>query len=67
MLYEQTPDDELVDLKLKVLDMGMGMERCAWFSQGTPTIYNAVFPTVVENLKKATGIKSLCRLPPYLF
>jgi alanine--tRNA ligase len=56
MLYEQT-DEGSQELKLKVLDMGMGMERCAWFSQGTPTIYDAVFPTVVEKLMNATSIK----------
>jgi alanyl-tRNA synthetase len=56
MLYEQTPDDKLVDLKLKVLDMGMGHERNAWFSQGTCTIYEATFPTVIERLLKKTGV-----------
>jgi len=57
MLYEQTPDDELVDLKLKVLDMGMGMERNAWFTQATATQHQAIYPTVVEKLLKKTGMK----------
>ncbi|MBW2970733.1 alanine--tRNA ligase, partial [Candidatus Woesearchaeota archaeon] len=57
MLYEQTPDGKLDDLKLKVLDMGMGHERNAWFSQATNTIYEAVFPTVVQKLLKQTGVK----------
>ena len=56
MMYEQTPDGPR-ELKLKVLDMGMGHERNAWFSQGKGTIYDATFPTVVAKLKKATGIK----------
>tara|TARA_Y100000310_G_scaffold313860_1_gene362690 strand:- start:10214 stop:12676 length:2463 start_codon:yes stop_codon:yes gene_type:complete len=56
MLYEQTPKG-VQDLKLKVLDMGMGMERAAWFSQGSPTIYDAVFPTVLKKLKSKTGLK----------
>jgi len=57
MLYEQTPEDELIDLKLKVLDMGMGHERNAWFCQQTNTMYEAVFPTVVKKLLENTGVK----------
>ncbi|MBU0461555.1 MAG: alanine--tRNA ligase, partial [Nanoarchaeota archaeon] len=56
MLYQQT-EKGMAELKLKVLDMGMGMERCAWFSQGTPTIYDATFPKVMEKLRKKTGVK----------
>jgi alanyl-tRNA synthetase len=56
MLHEQTATG-VKDLKIKVLDMGLGMERNAWFSQGCPTIYNAAFPLVVNKLQHATGIK----------
>ncbi len=54
MLYEHTPDDELAELKLKVLDMGMGQERNAWFTQGTPTQHQAVYPTVIKKLQQRT-------------
>lgn len=54
MLYEQQ-DDERKELRLKVLDMGMGQERNAWFTQGTNTIYEAVFPTVIDKLLSRTG------------
>ncbi|MBD3204263.1 alanine--tRNA ligase [Candidatus Woesearchaeota archaeon] len=53
MLYEQTPSG-VKDLNIKVLDMGMGMERNAWFSQGVNSIYDATFPFVVKNLLKKT-------------
>ena len=33
--------------------MGMGMDRHAWFSMNTPTIYEASFPTVIKKLKDA--------------
>ncbi|MFQ5474524.1 MAG: alanine--tRNA ligase [Candidatus Nanoarchaeia archaeon] len=56
MLYEQTGTGHR-ELKLKVLDMGMGMERCAWFSQGEATIYDATFPKVMEKLRKKTSVK----------
>jgi alanyl-tRNA synthetase len=44
------------DLNMKVLDMGMGQERVAWFSQGKGLSYETTFPYVVSKLKKATGI-----------
>ena len=56
MLYEVTPSGNK-ELNLKVLDMGMGHERNAWFTQGSSTSYETTFPTVVEKLKKTTGIK----------
>ncbi len=55
MLFDQTEDGP-VPLKLKVLDMGMGHERNAWFTKGTATSYEATFPTVVAKLKEITGI-----------
>jgi alanyl-tRNA synthetase len=56
MLYELI-DDKRKPLKKKVLDMGLGMERIAWFSQGTENIYEATFPYVITKLKKITKIK----------
>ncbi len=55
-MFEQTPDGPR-ELKLKVLDMGLGQERVAWFSQGTPNMYEAVFPFVLSKLREITNIK----------
>ncbi|MFW9826346.1 MAG: alanine--tRNA ligase [Candidatus Thorarchaeota archaeon] len=54
-MFEQTPDGPR-ELKLKVLDMGLGQERVAWFSQGTPNIYEAIFPKVLSKLREITKI-----------
>ncbi len=56
MLYEQTPQGPR-ELNLKVLDMGMGHERNAWFTKGSSTSYETTFPTVSKKLYKLTGIK----------
>ena len=56
MMFEQTPNG-YKELNLKVLDMGMGHERNAWFTQGKSTSYETTFPTVVKKLYSATGIK----------
>jgi len=54
-MFEQTPEGPR-ELKLKVLDMGLGQERVAWFSQGTPNIYEAIFPYVLTKLRESTKI-----------
>ncbi|MGM0470111.1 MAG: alanine--tRNA ligase [Promethearchaeati archaeon] len=55
-MFEQTPNGPR-ELKLKVLDMGLGQERVAWFSQGTPNLYEATFPYVLSKLRSITNIK----------
>lgn len=55
MQYKQTRNG-YEELDVKVLDMGMGQERVAWFTQGKPQSYEVVFPTVVKKLKKKTGV-----------
>ncbi|TKJ25883.1 MAG: alanine--tRNA ligase [Promethearchaeota archaeon Loki_b31] len=54
-MFEQTPNGPR-ELSLKVLDMGLGQERVAWFSQGTPNIYEAIFPYVLLKLREITKI-----------
>ena len=56
MMFEQTPNG-YKELNLKVLDMGMGHERNAWFTQGKSTSYETTFPSVVKKLYSATRVK----------
>ncbi len=55
-MFEQTLEGPQ-ELKLKVLDMGLGQERVAWFSQGTPNMYEATFPYVLAKLRNLTKIE----------
>ncbi|MBD3187231.1 alanine--tRNA ligase, partial [Candidatus Bathyarchaeota archaeon] len=54
-MFEQTPQGPQ-ELALKVLDMGLGMERIAWFSQATPNMYEAIFPEVLQKIREKTSI-----------
>lgn len=45
------------ELKTRVVDMGAGLNRLAWFSQGVPMSYDVVFPMVMKYLYNQTGIK----------
>ncbi|HIP90921.1 MAG TPA: alanine--tRNA ligase [Methanothermococcus okinawensis] len=52
MQYEKV-GDSYREMPLKVVDTGYGIERFVWVSQGTPTIYDALFGSVVERLKES--------------
>ena len=58
MMYEQLPDGTTKELSQKVLDMGLGMERIAWFSQGTANVYEAIFPKTLKKLRNKIKIES---------
>ena len=48
--YSQNP--------LNIVDTGYGLERIAWITQGTDTIYDTTSPDMVNWLKKHSEIKS---------
>jgi alanine--tRNA ligase len=56
MQYQNTPSGYR-EMDIRVIDVGWGTERMSWFSQGTPTIYEATFGPVHEYLLKETGVK----------
>jgi alanyl-tRNA synthetase len=56
-MFEQADNPEgRKSLNIRVLDMGLGMERIAWFAQGTATMYDAIFPTVLDYLISGTKV-----------
>jgi len=72
MQYEITPSG-LKELNIKVLDMGQGQERAAWFTQGKASIYECIFPSIIKKLREITGVqydedfmKKFTPLAPYL-
>ncbi len=56
MQYKQTANS-YKELKLKVLDMGLGQERNCWFASNKINSYEAVFPTICSKLRKQLGLK----------
>ncbi|MHC1623892.1 MAG: alanine--tRNA ligase [Candidatus Methanospirareceae archaeon] len=40
-----------------IVDTGYGLERFVWASKGAPTVYDAMFPTVIKELVNAAGIE----------
>ena len=52
-------------MKTRIVDTGYGLERLAWASQGSPTVYDAVFPEVIPMLMEAAGLGDAYRDPEY--
>ncbi|NLI61965.1 MAG: alanine--tRNA ligase [Methanosarcinaceae archaeon] len=48
-----------------IVDTGYGLERFVWASQGTPTIYDAIFPSIIEELTNIAGIDHHISDPEY--
>jgi alanyl-tRNA synthetase len=57
MQYQVLPDGSYKELNTRVIDMGAGLERWSWFSQGNPMSYDSTFPNVMKRLYKVSGIK----------
>ena len=49
--FAGTPE-KYIQMEQRVIDMGAGLERFTWMSQGTPTCYDAVFGSVMDKLRK---------------
>ena len=45
-------------LDQKIIDMGAGLERFAWITNGTPTAYDCCFGPITNHLFEKTGIDS---------
>lgn len=45
------------EMKEKVIDMGAGLERFAWITQGTPTHYDVTFEPVLRYMIRELGLK----------
>jgi alanyl-tRNA synthetase len=65
MDLEQDPDGEyeMKDGKAYskmdnyIVDTGYGLERFTWLSQGTPTVYEAIYPEMVDRILGEAGIE----------
>ena len=42
--------DRYTPMDMKIVDPGYGLERLVWASQGTPTVYDAIYPELTQEL-----------------
>ncbi|MEF8854604.1 MAG: alanine--tRNA ligase, partial [Haloarculaceae archaeon] len=65
MKYEQDPEGDVEmkdgntysEMDRYVVDTGYGLERWTWMSQGTPTVYDAVYPEMIAFLRENAGLE----------
>ncbi|MCS7135215.1 MAG: alanine--tRNA ligase [Candidatus Aenigmarchaeota archaeon] len=50
--------DNYREMHPKVIDMGAGLERLAWITNGTPTAYDITFEPVIKYFIKQTGLNA---------
>jgi alanyl-tRNA synthetase len=55
--YEMKDGNTYAEMDRRVVDTGYGVERWTWMSQGTPTVYEAVYPETIDFLKEQAGIE----------
>ncbi|WP_135536773.1 alanine--tRNA ligase [Halostella pelagica] len=54
--YEMKDGNRYSKMDTYVVDTGYGLERWTWVSQGTPTVYEAVYPDMIDFLKDNAGV-----------
>ncbi len=45
------------EMPIKIVDTGYGLERFVWVSKGSPTIYDAIYPDMIEKLMSLTNVE----------
>ena len=55
-MHYEVKDGKYVELPLKIVDTGYGLERIYWLLKGTPTIYDAVFGPFLDKARRAVGV-----------
>jgi alanyl-tRNA synthetase len=55
--YEMKDGNRYSKMDTYIVDTGYGLERWTWVSQGTPTVYEAVYPETIEFLKDNAGVE----------
>jgi alanyl-tRNA synthetase len=55
MVYK-TVGDQLIEMPIKTVDTGYGMERWAWLSQGSPSGFHAIYGTALDKIMSYAGI-----------
>jgi len=58
-MHYRVVDDRPVEMGNRIVDTGYGLERLLWLLTGKPTIYESVFPTLVDRVRREAGLRPL--------
>jgi alanyl-tRNA synthetase len=51
--------DEFVELPIRTVDTGYGIDRFAWISQGTPSLFQAIYGDLLDKVLGMAGITNV--------
>ncbi len=51
--------DEFVELPIRTVDTGYGIDRFAWISQGTPSLFQAIYGDMLDKVYSMAGITNV--------
>jgi len=57
----KTVGDKLIELPIRTVDTGYGIERFAWFTQGTPSSFDAIYGELYPKLREIIEIPEVDR------
>ncbi|CAC11978.1 alanyl-tRNA synthetase related protein [Thermoplasma acidophilum] len=46
-------------MDMRIVDTGYGLERLTWLSQGTPTVYQAIYPDIIQHVMKNSSVSDI--------
>jgi len=52
-------NDEFVELPIRTVDTGYGIDRFAWISQGTPSLFQAIYGSLLDKVLGMAGIRNV--------
>ncbi len=55
-MHYEVRDGKYLELPLKIVDTGYGLERIYWLASGAPTVYEAVFSGFLGDVRRLAGI-----------
>ncbi len=56
MMYE-VKDGKYIEMPIKIVDTGYGIERISWFSQGVPTAFHAIYGDLLKKYYDVLGLE----------
>ncbi|MEM1666408.1 MAG: alanine--tRNA ligase [Nitrososphaerota archaeon] len=56
-MHYKTIDNELVEIPIKTVDTGYGIERYAWFSQGTHSSFKVIYGELYKKIMNMLGVE----------
>ena len=51
--------EEFVELPIRTVDTGYGLERFTWISQGTPSLFQAIYGNLLDKVMSMAGITNI--------